>query len=120
MPDALLVGGAAAASDQQSQPGVDLGGPGAGQQDLVQPPVGVDGDQAALVDHRHHRNRRPRGAEQPAQPARGGQIGARVDDRHVRGARLQQRGHLGRRRPHGVGEQRQRRQHRLGVRVDGQ
>ena len=120
LPSVLLVGHAAAASHQQPQPGVDLGGPGARQQNLVESPLDVDGDQAALVDDGHHRHRRPRGAQQPAQPAGGGQIRARVDDRHIRGARLQQGGHLRRRRPHVVGKQRQRGQHRFGMRVDGQ
>ena len=54
--DALLIRLPAAAADQESQPGVDLSGTGARQQDLVDTPVGVHRDQAAFVDHRDHRN----------------------------------------------------------------
>ncbi len=90
--DALLVGDPTAAADQQSQPGIDLGGPGAGQQDLVESPFHVDRDQAALVDDGHHGNRGPGGAQQAAQATRGGQLGAGVDDRDICGVRLPEQG----------------------------
>jgi hypothetical protein len=61
--DVLLIGHAAATSNQQPQPGVDLGGSGARQQNLVETPFDVDGDQAALVDDGHHRHRRSRRAK---------------------------------------------------------
>ena len=52
--------------------------------------------------------------------AGGREISARVDDRHIGVAGFQQRRHLGGCRPHAVRQQRQRREHRLRVRVDGQ
>ena len=94
-----------AAADEQAQSGVDLGGAGAGQQDLVQAPLGVHRDQAALVDDGHHRHRGPGGAQQAAEAARGGQVGPRIDDRDVRRSGLEQRRHLGGRRAQIVRQQ---------------
>ena len=103
----ILAAETTAATDEQSQPGVDLGGAGARQQDLVDPPVRADRDQPTLGDHRDHRHGGSGTAQQPAQPPCTGQVGPGVDDRHVRGARLQQRGHLGGRGAHGMRQQRQ-------------
>ncbi len=88
--------------------GVDLSGPGAEQQDLVQPPVSADTPARLrspppvptppLVElNRRHRPRLTTG---------------RCARRRATASafRLQQRRRLGRRRPHGVGQQRQRRQ----------
>jgi hypothetical protein len=87
--EALLIGHAAAPAHQQPQSGVDLGGAGAWQQDLVEPPLHVDGHESALVHHGDDGYRRSGGAEQPTQTACSGEVSARVDDRHVGGARLE-------------------------------
>ena len=87
--DVLLVGHSAAAAYQQPQPRIDLGRPGAREQNIVEAPLDVDGHEAALVDDGHHRHRGTGRAEQTTQPAGSGQIRARIDDRHIRGAGFQ-------------------------------
>ena len=116
----LLGGRAGLAAGQQSQSGVQFGRADTRQQDLVEPPFHVHRHQSALGEHGHHRNRPAGGSQQPAQRARCRQVGAGIDDRHVRITRLQQRRHLRRRRTHGMRQQRQRRQDRVWLRVRGE
>ncbi len=113
----LLVGQPTATSDNKPQSGVDLGRPGAGQQDFVQPPVSADRDQTAFAHHRQDRDRTARRAQQTAKTARGRQVLTRVHQHSVGGSGLQQRGRLCRCRPDGVREQRQRWQYRVGVQL---
>ena len=115
--DALLVGRPATPPYQQSQPGVDLGGSGAGKQDLVDTPIDRDGNQPAFVDHGHHGAGR---AQQSAQAPRRSEIGARIDDGDVGRTGLQKRGDLSGSSAHRVRKQRQRWQYRLRVRIGGQ
>ncbi|CFR89213.1 Uncharacterised protein [Mycobacterium tuberculosis] len=116
----LLVSQISAPANHQPQSGVDLSGPGAEQQDLVQPPVSADRHQPAFAHHRQYRDRPAGRAQQAAQASPGRQVVARVDEHSVCVSRLQQRRRLGRRRPHGVGQQRQRRQDRIRIQLRGQ
>ena len=54
--------------DDEPQAGVDLGRPGAGQQDLVQAPFRVDGDETALVDDGDDGRRGRRGGRASSHP----------------------------------------------------
>jgi hypothetical protein len=57
--------------------------------------------------------------QQLTQAAGGGKVGARVDDGYL-GAGIKQRGSLCGCRTHGVGQQRQRGQHRIWMWINGQ
>jgi len=117
---AVATGVGARAGLQQPQPGIHLGRAGAGQQDLVDHPLAGHRDQAALGEHRDHRHVHAGAAEQPAQAARGDQVGARVDQDGVVRAGVEQCGDLGRGRANTVREQRQGWQHGSRIGVGGQ
>ncbi len=95
------VGGPAGA--QQAQAGVHLGGARAGQQHLVDAPLEGDGDEAALGEDGDHGDVEPRGAEQAAQAAGGGEVVAGVDQHGVVRSGVEQCGHLGGGGPQSVG-----------------
>ena len=92
---------------EQPQPGVHLGRPRAGQQDLVDHPLPGHRDEPALGEHRDDRHVHAGAAEQPAEAAGRDQIRARVDEHGVVRARIEQRGHLGGGRADTVREERQ-------------
>ncbi|EUA23260.1 hypothetical protein I553_5233 [Mycobacterium xenopi 4042] len=71
-------------------------------------PIRADRHQTAFAHHRHQRDRSTGRGQQTTQAARRGQVVARVNDHDVGGSCLEQRRHVSRRRPHRVGEQRQR------------
>ena len=64
-------GNTAAAGDQQPQSGVQLSRTGTGKQDVVQPPVGVDGNESAFGEDGDHRYCGACASEQSTQPACG-------------------------------------------------
>ena len=97
---------------RQPQPGLHLGRPGAGQDDVVDAPVGVQRDQAGLGDHREQRHPEAGGVQHPAGGPGLAQLGAGVDQHRVRAGPGDQGADVARRGAHRVRQQVERRQHR--------
>jgi len=87
------------------QPGVDLGGTGGVQHDVVDTPVCRQRDQSALGEHRDQRGGDPGGGEQGAQRAGRHEVVAGVDQDDVTAVTVEQAGQLRGDDAHLVGEQ---------------
>ena len=99
-----------AAGHDQPQPGLDLGGAGVLEEDVLDRPLGVDRGQAALGEDRDDRRGGAGGADDAAQRAGLDERGARVDEDDVDGGGVDDRRCLGGQRAHLVPEQPQGRQ----------
>ena len=104
---ALLIGQSTPPAHQEAQSGVNLCRAGARQENIVDTPVVVHRDQAALIDHGDDWHRRTGGPQQPTQAPGGRQIMACIHQGDVGRSGVKQRGDLARHAAHGVRQQRQ-------------
>ncbi|MPM34156.1 hypothetical protein SDC9_80738 [bioreactor metagenome] len=89
----------------QAQPRLELGRPGAGQHEVVEPPVGGQGGQPALRGDQQDRGVSAAGPDHPGQGAGRGEGRGGVDEDHVRQLGVQEDGRLERRQGDLVGQQ---------------
>ena len=83
-------GGLGPPLDGQPQPGFELGRAGGVEHDVVDGPVGREGDQAALGQHGDDRHRQLDRGQHPGERARGGQVAAGVEQHQVAAGALDQ------------------------------
>jgi hypothetical protein len=107
----LLGGAGSGAPEQQPQPGVDLGGAGGVEHDVVDAPVRGDRDEPALGGDEQDRYVDPGRADEAAQAAHGRQVAASVDEHGLGRRRVEQGRALGREHPDAMGEQTESGQH---------
>ena len=98
------------AGDREPQPGVDLGGSGAVEDDVVDAPLAGQPGQAALGEDGDQRAGQPGRPQHAAQGLGLRQLGAGVDEDDLASGCVDQRRGLGRQDPHLVAEQAQSRQ----------
>ena len=81
-------------ADREAQPGVDLGGAGGVEHDVVDAPLGVDADEAALGRDEQDRDVDAGRAQQAGEAADLREVAAAVDEDRVALRRVEQRGGL--------------------------
>ena len=84
-----------AGAHRQPQPDVDLGRAGGGEQQVVEAPVGGQRGQPALAGDHQQRRLLAGGLDQPAQRPGADQVATGVEQDHVGGRGVEQRGGLG-------------------------